>query len=87
MEVTEEATAEFNDDVAGAMGPTVWNTGCHSWYFHDGGTIDLFPFDRARLAELMREPNPLALPGGLSARCRWVRRAGAPGLASGPPAG
>ncbi len=57
VEVTEEATAEFNDDVAGAMGPTVWNTGCHSWYFHDGGTIDLFPFDRARLAELMREPD------------------------------
>ena len=28
------------------------------WYFHDGGTIDLFPFDRARLAELMREPDP-----------------------------
>lgn len=57
VEVTEEATAEFNVEVAEAMGPTVWNTGCNSWYFHDGGTIDLFPFDRARLAELLSVPD------------------------------
>lgn len=58
VEVTDEATAEFAVDVAGAMGPTVWNTVCRSWYFHDGGAIDLFPFDRATLAELLSEPDP-----------------------------
>ena len=57
VEVTEEATADFNAEVADAMGPTVWNTGCNSWYFHSGGAIDLFPFDRARLAELLAEPD------------------------------
>lgn len=32
IEVTEEATDEFNSGVAEAMTPTVWNTGCNSWY-------------------------------------------------------
>ena len=73
--------------VAGAMGPTVWNTGCHSWYFHDGGTIDLCPLRPGATGRAHEGTGPLALPGGLSARCRWVRRAGAHGLASGPPAG
>src|ERR1700759_5451409 len=31
VEVTEQATTKFGDDVATALGPTVWNTGCTSW--------------------------------------------------------
>ncbi|CAM2756573.1 flavin-containing monooxygenase [Skermania piniformis] len=58
IEVTEEATQRFNDEVAAALGPTVWNTGCNSWYLTESGGIDLFPFDRARLTELLREPDP-----------------------------
>lgn len=49
VEVTEEATSRFADEVAEAMGPTVWNTGCNSWYFVDDNHIDLWPFDRKRL--------------------------------------
>lgn len=55
LEVTEEATRSFNDDVAAALGPTVWNTGCNSWYLTDGGTIDLWPFDRKTLTTLLTE--------------------------------
>jgi hypothetical protein len=39
------------------MGPTVWNTGCNSWYFSDDNHIDLWPFDRMRLTTMLTEPN------------------------------
>ncbi|MDP0400143.1 flavin-containing monooxygenase [Tsukamurella strandjordii] len=57
VEVTEEATAGFNRQVAEAMGPTVWNTGCNSWYFTEGGSIDLWPFDRATMVEMLSTPD------------------------------
>ncbi len=58
VEVTHEATDEFNSAVADAMGNTVWNTGCNSWYFTDEGTIDLWPFDRKTLTQMLAEPDP-----------------------------
>jgi cation diffusion facilitator CzcD-associated flavoprotein CzcO len=58
VEVTEEATAEFNAAVADALGPTVWNTGCNSWYLTEDGTVDLWPFDRATLTRMLAEPDP-----------------------------
>jgi cation diffusion facilitator CzcD-associated flavoprotein CzcO len=57
VEVTEEATSRFADDVAEAMGPTVWNTGCNSWYFADDNHIDLWPFDRKRLTRMLTQPD------------------------------
>ena len=57
VEVTQEATDRFNDDVARALGPTVWNTGCNSWYITDEGAIDLWPFDRATLTSQLSEPD------------------------------
>jgi cation diffusion facilitator CzcD-associated flavoprotein CzcO len=57
VEVTEEATNKFADDVAEAMGPTVWNTGCNSWYFADDSHIDLWPFDRKRLTSMLTQPH------------------------------
>ncbi|TSE02023.1 NAD(P)/FAD-dependent oxidoreductase [Skermania sp. ID1734] len=56
VEVTEDATARFNDDVAAALGPTVWNTGCNSWYLTDEGNIDLWPFDRRTMTKLLAKP-------------------------------
>ena len=56
VEPTEEATAEFNAQVAEAMGPTVWNTGCNSWYRTEDGTIDLWPFNRAQMRRMLAEP-------------------------------
>ncbi|MFZ2174860.1 MAG: NAD(P)/FAD-dependent oxidoreductase [Rhodococcus sp. (in: high G+C Gram-positive bacteria)] len=57
VEVTEAATTRFNDAVAQAMGPTVWNTGCNSWYFTDQNTIDLWPFDRKTMTAMLTEPD------------------------------
>ncbi len=57
VEVSEQATAAFNDAVAEALGPTVWNTGCNSWYLTEDGAVDLWPFDRATLAKLLRQPD------------------------------
>jgi cation diffusion facilitator CzcD-associated flavoprotein CzcO len=56
VEVTQEATAEFNAEAAAALGPTVWNTGCNSWYQREDGTIDLFPFNRATMKRMLGEP-------------------------------
>ncbi|GAA1481159.1 NAD(P)/FAD-dependent oxidoreductase [Gordonia sinesedis] len=58
IEVTEEATTRFNDDVQVAMGPTVWNTGCNSWYVTEADTIDLWPYDRATMASMLAVPDP-----------------------------
>jgi cation diffusion facilitator CzcD-associated flavoprotein CzcO len=57
VEVTEEATNRFADDIAEAMVPTVWNTGCNSWYFVDDNHIDLWPFDRKRLTHMLGQPH------------------------------
>ncbi|NKY85082.1 flavin-containing monooxygenase [Nocardia veterana] len=57
VEVTEAATQRFADAVARAMGPTVWNTGCNSWYFTEHNTIDLWPFDRATMTAMLTEPD------------------------------
>ncbi|MFT3660422.1 MAG: NAD(P)/FAD-dependent oxidoreductase [Gordonia sp. (in: high G+C Gram-positive bacteria)] len=58
IEVTEEAADDFSAAVAEAMGPTVWNTGCHSWYFTESGRIDLFPFDRGEMIRMLSAPDP-----------------------------
>jgi len=57
VEVTEEATTKFNDDVAAALGPTVWNTGCNSWYLTDEGNVDLWPYDRRTMGAMLAQPD------------------------------
>lgn len=57
VEVTEEATTRFYEDVAKALGPTVWNTGCNSWYFTDEHNIDLWPFDRGTMSKMLAKPD------------------------------
>ena len=57
VEVTDEATDRFADDITEAMVPTVWNTGCNSWYFADDNHIDLWPFDRKRLTRMLAQLN------------------------------
>jgi cation diffusion facilitator CzcD-associated flavoprotein CzcO len=56
VEVTDEATDRFADDIGDGMVPTVWNTGCNSWYFADDNHIDLWPFDRKRLTRMLTQP-------------------------------
>ena len=56
VEVTEEATAEFNEAVREAMPDTVWATGCNSWYLTEDGSVDLWPFDRRTMRRLLTTP-------------------------------
>lgn len=59
IEVTESATAAFNQRVVAALEPTVWNTGgCSSWYFTESGVVDLWPFDRRELDAMLSRPDP-----------------------------
>ncbi len=69
VEPTEEATDAFNAQVAAALGPTVWNTGCNSWYQRADGTIDLWPFDRATMKRMLGEP----VDAHFHTRCRSQR--------------
>ncbi|GEE00084.1 putative monooxygenase [Gordonia spumicola] len=55
IEVTEEATDEFLAEANTAMGPTVWATGCDSWYLTPAGDVDLWPYDRRTLTRMLAE--------------------------------
>lgn len=55
VEVTDEATEEFLSAANRAMEPTVWATGCDSWYLTERGDVDLWPYDRTTLTTLLTE--------------------------------
>ncbi|SKG07165.1 flavin-containing monooxygenase [Mycobacteroides abscessus] len=56
VEVSPEATDEFNDQAREAMKPTVWATGCNSWYLTEDGSVDLWPFDRKTMEQMLASP-------------------------------
>ncbi|MBJ7348808.1 MAG: NAD(P)/FAD-dependent oxidoreductase [Thermoleophilaceae bacterium] len=58
VEATAAATDEFNAQVKEGLVPTVWATGCNSWYQKEDGTIDLWPFDRATMKRMLTYPDP-----------------------------
>ncbi|WP_353109700.1 NAD(P)/FAD-dependent oxidoreductase [Gordonia sp. (in: high G+C Gram-positive bacteria)] len=55
VEVTDEATDDFLAAANSAMVPTVWATGCDSWYLTPAGDVDLWPYDRATLTAMLAE--------------------------------
>lgn len=57
VEISEAATDRFNQEVRAALGPTVWNTGCNSWYLKDDGTVDLWPFDLKTVHRYLSTPD------------------------------
>ncbi|MGL6235618.1 MAG: flavin-containing monooxygenase [Segniliparus sp.] len=57
VEVTDAAAKHFNEGVAEALGPTVWNTGCNSWYFNQDGSVDLWPYDRKTMKAMLTAPD------------------------------
>ncbi|WP_327083395.1 NAD(P)/FAD-dependent oxidoreductase [Mycobacteroides chelonae] len=57
VEVTEEATTRFNDQVAQALPDTVFATGCNSYYLSENNQIDAFPFNRRTLKRMLVAPN------------------------------
>jgi cation diffusion facilitator CzcD-associated flavoprotein CzcO len=56
VEVSREATDEFNIQAREAMKPTVWATGCNSWYLTEDGSVDLWPFDRKTMERMLASP-------------------------------
>ena len=54
---TTGATRDFNDDLADAMGGTVWVTGCRSWYLDDNGIPATWPWTFDRFQQAMRQPD------------------------------
>jgi hypothetical protein len=57
VEISARASDQFNRDVRVALGPTVWNTGCNSWYFKEDGTVDLWPFDMKTVHKYLSTPD------------------------------
>ena len=40
------------------MSPTMWVTGCSSWYLGKDGLPELFPWIPEKYTELLRHPEP-----------------------------
>ena len=57
LQPREEACAAFNAAVRGAMGNTVWVSGCRSWYLDKNGQPILWPWGLERFLEDMRAPD------------------------------
>jgi cation diffusion facilitator CzcD-associated flavoprotein CzcO len=57
VEISLDAAKRFDQDVRAALGPTVWNTGCNSWYLKEDGTVDLWPFDMATVHQYLSTPD------------------------------
>lgn len=52
-----DACTAFNEAVRGAMGKTVWVSGCSSWYLDRNGNPILWPWSLERFVEEMHAPN------------------------------
>ncbi len=52
-----EATRAFHEDLLGAMGNTVWTTGCKSWYLDEDGIPITWPWTAKRFHDEMRRPD------------------------------
>ena len=56
MAPTREATDRFNESIRASMAPTVWVTGCDSWYIGKDGTPSVWPFPAKHHRDILREP-------------------------------
>jgi len=56
-EQSEPDTERKHDGGSFALGPTVWNTGCNSWYLTDEGNVDLWPYDRRTMTDMLARPD------------------------------
>jgi len=54
--VRSEAARLWLDELRAGMDGTVWTSGCTSWYLGDGEVPVVWPYDRRRWREILREP-------------------------------
>jgi hypothetical protein len=55
---TETATKLYTESMKAATSPTMWVTGCSSWYLGKDGLPELFPWIPEKYTELLRHPEP-----------------------------
>jgi cation diffusion facilitator CzcD-associated flavoprotein CzcO len=53
---TEAATKEYNERMDAAFPPTIWVSGCNSWYLGKDGLPELFPWAPQTHHDLLRHP-------------------------------
>ncbi len=56
MAPTREATDRFNESIRAGMAPTVWVTGCDSWFLGTDGVPSVWPFPAKLHRDILREP-------------------------------
>jgi hypothetical protein len=56
ISVRSEAAQRWLDELRAGMDGTVWTSGCTSWYLGDGEVPVVWPYDRRRWREILREP-------------------------------
>ena len=56
VSVRPEAAQRWLDELRAGVEGTVWTSGCTSWYMGDGEVPVVWPFDRQRWREILREP-------------------------------
>jgi cation diffusion facilitator CzcD-associated flavoprotein CzcO len=54
---TADAAERWLADIRAGMAPTVWASGCQSWYIGPDGVAVQWPFTRKRLRTLLRAPD------------------------------
>jgi hypothetical protein len=54
--VRSEAARLWLDELRAGMDGTVWTSGCTSWYLGDGEVPVVWPYNRRRWREILREP-------------------------------
>ncbi len=57
MAPTREATDRFNVSVRAGLAPTVWVTGCTSWFLGKDGLPSVWPFPAKHHRDILREPD------------------------------
>ena len=56
MAPTREATDRFNESLRAGMAPTVWVTGCDSWFLGKDGLPSVWPFPAKHHRDILRAP-------------------------------
>ena len=56
MAPTREATDRFNESIRAGMAPTVWVTGCDSWFLGKDGLPSVWPFPAKHHRDILRAP-------------------------------
>ena len=56
MAPTREATDRFNESIRAGMAPTVWVTGCDSWFIGKDGVPSVWPFPAKHHRDILRAP-------------------------------